>query len=64
MMTLDRIYHAAFTLKDAVRKTDVYKRQADILEEEQDAEEDSHSLPDSENFAASEEWAELEEQEE
>lgn len=38
--------------------------EADILEEEQDAEEDSHSLPDSENFAASEEWAELEEQEE
>ena len=23
MMTLDRIYHAAFTLKDAVRKTDL-----------------------------------------
>lgn len=38
--------------------------EADILEEEQDAEEDSHSLPDSENFAASEEWTELEEQEE
>ncbi|MFR7985320.1 MAG: hypothetical protein ACLU9N_07135 [Clostridia bacterium] len=38
--------------------------EADILEEEQDVEEDSHSLPDSENFAASEEWAELEEQEE
>ena len=23
MLTLDRIYHAAFTLKDAVRKTDL-----------------------------------------
>ena len=42
-MTLDKIYHAAFVLKDVIRKTDliyaphinpdadVYKRQATIL---------------------------------
>ena len=59
-----RMPESAENQEEEESEAETEEAEADILEEEQDAEEDSHSLPDSENFAASEEWAELEEQEE